>query len=126
MRISRAYNLTQQNERRIGELVFFHDRIERNVFAVMPELAMRHIEYDSIADPGPISVARQENKLRVPVHEFFDEPGAGHTIDLNFLASDPFHKLDSFRGSLVLVCGPCRRALRRTPNFYTSRGRAHW
>ena len=36
MRISRANNLAQQNERRIGELVFFQDRIERNVFAVMP------------------------------------------------------------------------------------------
>src|SRR5712671_6522239 len=36
MRISRPYNLAQQSQGRITELVFFHDRIERNVFAVMP------------------------------------------------------------------------------------------
>jgi bacterial/archaeal transporter family protein len=93
MRISRAHNLAQQNERRIGELVFFHDRIERDVFAVMPELAIRHIEYDSIADPDPISASRQEQKFRVGIDKFFDEPWAGYTIDLNFLAGDPFHAL---------------------------------
>ncbi len=96
MRISRAYNLAQQNERRIGELVFFHDRIERDVFAVMPEFAIRHIEYDSIADPGPVGVVWQEHKLGVWVHEFFDEPWAGNSIDFNFLAGDPFHKLNLF------------------------------
>ena len=122
MRICGAHNLAQQNERRIGELVFFHDRIERDVFAVMSELAIRHIEYDSIADLRPIGTSRQENKLRVRVDEFLDKPRASHPVYFNFLASDPFHKLDSFRGSLVLVCGPCRGALRRTPNFYTSRG----
>ena len=36
MRISRAHDLAQQDERGIGELVFFQDRIERNVFVVMP------------------------------------------------------------------------------------------
>jgi transporter family protein len=59
----------------------------------MAELAVRNVEDDSIADPGPISVVRQEHKLRVPVHEFFNEPRAGNAIDLNFLAGDPFHAL---------------------------------
>src|SRR5882762_2369797 len=53
VRISRPYNLAQQSQGRISEIVFFYDRIERNVFAVMTELAVRHVEYDSIADPGP-------------------------------------------------------------------------
>src|SRR5262245_9376883 len=61
----------------------------------MPELAMRHIEHDSVIDLCPISVVGQEDKLRVCVHEFFDKPWAGHAIDFNFLASDPFHKLHS-------------------------------
>ena len=95
MRIGRAYNLAQQNERRIGELIFFQDRIERNVFAVMPELAIRHIEYDSIADPGPVGVVWQEHKLGVWVDEFFDEPWAGDSVHFNFLAGDPFHTLHS-------------------------------
>src|SRR5207244_7713426 len=55
MRISRAHNLTQQNERWVGELVFFHDRIERDVFAVMTELAIRNIEHKSVSDFCPVS-----------------------------------------------------------------------
>ena len=96
MRISRAHNLTQQDQRRIGELVFFHDRIERDVFAVMPELAIGHIEYDSGIDLFPVSVAWQEHKLCVWINEIFDKPGAGNSIHFNFLASDPFHDLELF------------------------------
>ena len=95
MRISRAYNLTQQNERRIGEVVFFQDRIERNIFAVMSELAIRHIEYDSFTDHGPVGIVRQEDELCAWIDEFFDKPRTGDAIDFNFLAGDPFHKLDS-------------------------------
>ena len=62
----------------------------------MSELAIRYIEYDSIADPGPVGVVWQEHKLGVWVHEFFDEPWAGNSIDFNFLAGDPFHKLNLF------------------------------
>jgi len=90
MRICRAYNLAQQNERWIGELVFLQYRIERHIVTMVPELAIWHVEHGPIADPGPISVVRQEHKLRVPVHEFFDEPRAGNAIHFNFLASDPF------------------------------------
>src|SRR5439155_8310348 len=75
-------------------LVFFQDRIERNIFAVMAELAIRHVEHDSVIDFCPVSVVRQENKLRVSVDEFLDKPWAGDSIHVNFLAGDPFHKLD--------------------------------
>src|ERR1051326_7117917 len=61
----------------------------------MPELAMRHVKHDSVIDLCPISVTRQEDKLRICVHEFFDEPWAGNPVHFNFLASDPFHKLRS-------------------------------
>ena len=50
MRISRAHNLAQQNERWIGEIVFFQNRIKRNIFAVMAELAIRNVEDDSVID----------------------------------------------------------------------------
>src|SRR4029077_17194432 len=95
MGISRAHNLTQQNERWVRELVFFLNRIERNIFAVMAELAIRHVEHDSVVDACPVSVVWQEDKLRVSVDEFLDEPRAGHAVHFNFLAGDPFHKLDS-------------------------------
>jgi hypothetical protein len=35
----------------------------------------------------------QEDKLRVSIDEFFDEPRAGNSIHFNFLAGDPFHML---------------------------------
>src|SRR5207249_5952231 len=101
MRIGGAHNLTQQNERWICELVFFQDRIERNIFAVMPKLAIGHVEYDSVCDRFPVSIAPQEDKLRVSVDKFFDQPWAGNSVHFNFLASDPFHELDS---SFVAAC----------------------
>ena len=93
MRISRAHNLAQQNERWIAEIVFFKNRIKRNIFAAMAEFAVRNVEDDSIIDPCPVGIPRQEQKFRVGIDKFFDQPWAGHTIDLNFLAGDPFHAL---------------------------------
>jgi len=95
-RISRSHNLAQQNERWIGELVFFQNRIERNIFAVMAELAIGHIEHDSVTNRTPVSIVWQEDKLCIWIDEFFDEPWAGDAIHFNFLAGDPFHELDSW------------------------------
>ena len=94
-RIGGAHNFAEQNERGIGETVFFQDRIERNVFPVMPKLTIRHVEYNSTADLCPIGVVRQKNKLGIGVDKFLDQPRTGNAVDFNFLASDPFHKLDS-------------------------------
>src|SRR5438128_9559013 len=95
MGIGCAHNFAEQNERGIGEIVFFQDRIERNVFAVMTELTTRHVEYDTGVDLVPLCVVWQKNKLRVRVHKLLDKPWASDAIYFNFLASDPFHKLDS-------------------------------
>ena len=61
----------------------------------MSKLAVRDVENDSVLDLFPVSVVREENKLRVSVDEFFDKPRARDPIHFNFLASDPFHDLDS-------------------------------
>jgi len=61
----------------------------------MTEFAVRNVEHSSVVDFCPISVVRQEDKLRVSVDEFLDEPRAGDAVHFNFLAGDPFHKLDS-------------------------------
>src|SRR5882724_13132510 len=106
-RISRADNFAQQNERWIAEVVFFQNRIERNIFAMMAQLTIGHVEHDSVTDLTPVSIAWKEDKLRVSIDEFLDEPWAGNSIDFNFLASDPFHTVGFVRGGLVLVCGRC-------------------
>src|ERR1700730_7248044 len=90
-RISRTHNLAEQNERRISQLVFLQDRIERNIFAVVSELALRHVEHDSILDLCPISFVRKKNKFRLRIDKFCDQPRARNPIDFNFLASDPSH-----------------------------------
>src|SRR5712691_5361274 len=61
----------------------------------MSELAIRDVEHDSIIDLCPLSVVREEDKLRVLINEFFDKPRASHAVHFNFLAGDPFHRLDS-------------------------------
>src|SRR5438876_12446982 len=61
----------------------------------MSEVAIGHVEHDSITDLSPISVVREEDELRIWVDKFFDKPRARHSVHFNFLASDPFHELDS-------------------------------
>lgn len=61
----------------------------------MAKLTIRDVEYDSILDFCPVSVMREEDKFRVSVDKFFDKPRAGDSVHFNFLASDPFHELDS-------------------------------
>src|ERR1051325_855154 len=95
-RIRRADHFTEQQHCWISEIVFLDDGIERSVFAVVTELAVRHVENNPVVDLGPVGVARQENELGLWIDELFDEPGAGDAIDSNFLASDPFHHLASF------------------------------
>src|SRR5205823_14596970 len=88
-------DFSQQNEGWSGNLVFFGDGIERNVFAVMSEFAIRDVEHDSVSDLSPVGVVREEDELRIWVDELFDEPWARYSVHFNFLASDPFHELDS-------------------------------
>ncbi len=61
----------------------------------MSELAIGHVEYDSVIDLCPVSVLPEEDKVRVSVDKIFDKPRARHPIHFNFLASDPFHELHS-------------------------------
>ena len=61
----------------------------------MTELAVRNVEHKSVSDFCPVTVVWQEEKLSIGVDKVFDEPRAGDPIYFNFLASDPFHKLQS-------------------------------
>jgi bacterial/archaeal transporter family protein len=61
----------------------------------MPKVAIGHVEHDPVVNLCPVSIVWQENKFRVWVDEFLDEPGTSHSVHFNFLASDPFHELDS-------------------------------
>src|SRR5438132_1311732 len=85
---------TDHKNGRADRLQVLRHKTHPKFFARMAELAIRHVEHDSVIDFCPFSVVRQENKLRVSVDEFLDKPWAGDSIHFNFLAGDPFHKLD--------------------------------
>ena len=75
------------------EEIYAFDLDERAMQNLATKLAIRHVEHDSILDLCPVSIVWQEDKLRVSIDEFFDEPWAGNSIHFNFLAGDPFHVL---------------------------------
>ena len=92
MRIGRPNDFAQEKKRWAGEVVFFQDRIERYVLAVVTEFAIRDVENDRIRDSGPVGAMREENKFRLVVDEVTDQPRAGDAVDFDFFASDPFHR----------------------------------
>ena len=62
---------------------------------MMPEFAVRNVEDGATLDFCPLSIVPQENKLRGGIDKILDEPRSGDSIYFNFLASNPFHKLES-------------------------------
>ena len=62
---------------------------------MMPELAVRNVENGASLDSCPLGIVRQEHELGLSIDKLLDEPRAGDPIYFNFLASDPFHKLES-------------------------------
>ena len=62
---------------------------------MVSELALRSVEHDSFGDIAQIGVMWQKDKLRFRIDKLFDQPWARDPVYFNFLASDPFHKLES-------------------------------
>jgi hypothetical protein len=91
MRISRADNFPEKQERRLSQIVFLKDGIEGDILAVMSELAVRNIEYGSVVDFSPLGLTRKKYKLRFGINKIPDQPRTGHAIDFNFFTRDPFH-----------------------------------
>src|SRR5437899_7457862 len=61
----------------------------------MTEFAIWHVEDSAVVDLCPVSFVRKKNKVRLWIDKISDQPRAGDSVHFNFLASDPFHKLDS-------------------------------
>jgi hypothetical protein len=81
----------------------FEDGFEGAAIAAMIEFYLR--DAAGVERGGPFAAGGfeelgfgDENKVRVPVYEPLDEPGAGDAVHLHVLTSDPFHG-----GSPVLV-----------------------
>ncbi len=91
MRIRGANNLRQKRQGRIFQLIFLQDRVERNFFAVMPQLASWDIVDNPVLDASPGSVVRKENELGVGVYKLFNDPRTCDPVDLYSFPSNPFH-----------------------------------
>src|SRR5882724_3671018 len=101
MRISGAYNFSQEAQGRIGQFVFLEERIERNVLAVMAKLAA----FDVVRSRAEFLCfrlnlsCRNKDKFRFWVDELFDEPRTSDPIYLYFFTGDPLH--NSMKGQLI-------------------------
>src|SRR5262249_38943846 len=93
VRVSRSNDFAEQSERWIGKLVFFQDRIKGNIFTVMPELAVRNVEDDSLVDLGPVSVVRKKHELCRWIDKIPNQPRTRDAVDFDFFTGYPFHRL---------------------------------
>ena len=64
MRIKRTNDLRQEEQRRIGQIVFLQDRIQGNIFAVMAKLAVRHVIDDAVLNRCRVGHDRWEWRLQ--------------------------------------------------------------
>ena len=96
MRIGRVQigsfnNLAHEKEFRVADAVLLENRIERDVFAMMTQLAVWNVEYSAVLDGGPIGVLRQKNELGTRIDEPFNQPRTRNPVHLNAFARNPFH-----------------------------------
>lgn len=93
MQVGGADNLTEQRQRRIGEIEFLEDGIEGHIFAVMPRLAAVNVKRRRTQFPRPACnlVGGRENKFRLRVNERLDEPRADDAVNLHLATGDSFH-----------------------------------
>src|SRR2546422_974683 len=92
MRVRRTNDLAEDNKCRLREVVFLQNGIERDVFAVMTKLTVRHVINSAVFELRPIGAVRQKDKLRFWINEVSDQPRTRHAVDLDPFACDPFHK----------------------------------
>jgi len=71
--------------------VFFQNPVKGDIFAMVAELAIRHIEHVAILYLRPVCAVREKNKLRIRVDKLSDQPWASHAIHFDSFAGDPFH-----------------------------------
>src|SRR4051812_37790409 len=97
MGVGSPNDLRQQDESGIvREPVFSKDCVERNLFAVMPQLTAWHIVDSAIANAWPVGVMRKKNEFRAWINEFLDQPRTCDSIDFYSFSGDPFHTETSF------------------------------
>ena len=93
MPVCRADDFGEQLQSRVAEFEFFHDGVERNIFAVMPEFAALNVERRraKFLGLGFDLLHRHKDKFGLGVNELLDEPRTRHAVHFHFLTSDPFH-----------------------------------
>ncbi len=65
MRVGGAHDLRKQVERWIVELVFLQNRVERNVLAVVTQLAVGNVIENSVCDASTSPCQRAEKQTRL-------------------------------------------------------------
>src|SRR5713226_904355 len=92
--IRAVHNLREENQLRlIPKIVLFEDCLERTLFPMMAELDALHVKRNCSEPLGLIQHLRCRDKeeLSVRVYKFLNQPGAGHSVDVDSLARNPLH-----------------------------------
>src|SRR5262249_27458223 len=66
-RIGGANDIAEERQRRVCDTIFLEDRVERNILAMMAELAIRHVEDSAIFYFCPISFLGEKYKFRLGI-----------------------------------------------------------
>src|SRR3989442_1788041 len=88
-----AHNQREGTERRVVELVFLQERVERAALAMMTELHARDVVRDRALafSNAHHLVLWHEQERRLLVDESADQPGTRDSIDACLLTGDPLH-----------------------------------
>src|SRR6266446_9812883 len=88
----------------VPEVETFHERFEGAIVSAMRKITVKHVERDK---PAAGRLFGRENKLRLGIDEFPDQPGRTNSIDFRTRTSNP---------SPVAIIAPlnfCERHLKR-------------
>src|SRR5260370_10601114 len=88
-----AHNQCEGTERRVVELVFFQERVERAAVAMMAELDARDVVRDGALafSNAHHLVLWHEQERRLLVDKSADQPGTRDPVDARFFTGDPLH-----------------------------------
>src|SRR5262249_61433517 len=83
-----VHDLRNRHECSVVETEARHEHLEGAEVTLVPELGLEHVEAELLR-LGRVALGRHELEGRMLVDEATDEPGTGHAVDVNALASDP-------------------------------------
>src|SRR5262245_19899393 len=91
VRVGGADDLGEQTQRGICEAILLENGVERHLFAMVSELAIRDVVDKSVANTRPIRVRWKKDELCFRIYELLDQPWTRDPVDFHSFPRDPLH-----------------------------------